>query len=55
MLEAENTLLCSNKLRLLKEQSIEDNGKANYPQIVTDWKKWVDKDFVEFIKKKYNK
>ncbi len=53
ILEAENTLISSNKLRLLKEQSIEENGKANYSNVLKDWKLWLDNEFVPYIKKKY--
>lgn len=53
ILEAENTTLATNKLRLLKEQSIEDYGKANYPQILEEWKKWVNTEFLSYIQTKY--
>jgi len=55
ILEAENTLLASNKLRLLKEESLEEFGKTNYPKVLENWKKWVDKEFVPFVQKKYSK
>jgi len=55
IIEAENTVLASNKLRLLKEKSIEENGKANYSNVLEEWKNWVNKDFVPFIQNKYGK
>lgn len=55
LLEAENTLLASNKLRLLKEQSIEEHGKANYSEVLENWKKWVNKEFIPYIKTKYGR
>lgn len=53
ILEAENTLLASNKLRLLKEASIEEYGKANYPEVLEKWKTWVNNDFLKYINSKY--
>lgn len=55
LLEAENTLLASNKLKLLKESSIDEFGKANYSKISEAWKKWVDKEFVPMMQQKYVK
>jgi type IV secretory pathway ATPase VirB11/archaellum biosynthesis ATPase len=53
MLEAENTLLASNKLKLLKEASIEEHGKANYSEVLEQWKTWVNNEFLTYIKNKY--
>jgi hypothetical protein len=55
MLEAENTLLASNKLKLLKEASIEEHGKANYAEVMDNWKTWVNGEFLSYIKNKYGK
>ncbi len=55
MLEAENTLLASNKLKLLKEASIEEHGKANYTEVMENWKTWVNGEFLSYIKNKYGK
>ncbi|MCX6800805.1 MAG: type II/IV secretion system ATPase subunit [Candidatus Diapherotrites archaeon] len=42
LLEAECTSLCSNKLLLMKEIMIEEEGKANYEQLLGQWKNWVN-------------
>ncbi len=52
MLESENTILATNKLRLLKEESIEELGKVNYTSVLENWKDWVTKEFVPYIQKK---
>jgi len=41
LLEAEHTSLCNNKLLLLKEEMIEENGKVDYDQLLGKWKNWV--------------
>ncbi|MFA6420285.1 MAG: hypothetical protein WCW13_05780, partial [archaeon] len=41
LLEAEHTSLCTNKLFLMKEAMIEENGKVNYEQLLGQWKNWV--------------
>jgi type IV secretory pathway ATPase VirB11/archaellum biosynthesis ATPase len=41
LLEAEHTILCTNKLFLLKEEMLEENGKVNYEQLLGQWKNWV--------------
>lgn len=53
LLEAENTILTTNKLRLLKEASIEEHGKANYSEILENWKSWINKEFVPYIQTKF--
>ncbi len=53
-LEAENTTIASNKLRLLKEASIEEHGKANYGEVLNQWKEYINNDFIPYIKKKYS-
>jgi len=52
ILEAENSVLASNKLRLIKEEHLDSKGKTNYAKILEEWKSWIDKDFVKYIKKK---
>jgi archaeal flagellar protein FlaI len=44
LLEAENTVPIGNKLLLLKERCLEENGAVDYDKVFSDWKNWV-KDF----------
>ena len=53
MLEAENTVFAANKLKLIKEKQLEETGAVNYAEVTEEWKKWIKKEFVPFIKKKY--
>jgi hypothetical protein len=46
LLEAESTSLCNNKLLLMKEIMIEEEGKANYEQLLGQWKNWVNTEVV---------
>ncbi|MEI7960848.1 MAG: type II/IV secretion system ATPase subunit [archaeon] len=41
LLEAEHTSLCTNKLLLMKEDMLEENGKIDYDQLLGQWKNWV--------------
>jgi archaeal flagellar protein FlaI len=52
-LEGENTLLASNKLRLIKEAYLEEFGSADYDKIYDIWKLWIDTEFAQYIKKKF--
>ncbi|MBN1941045.1 MAG: type II/IV secretion system ATPase subunit [Candidatus Diapherotrites archaeon] len=53
ILEAENTIICNNKLILLKEQDIRENGKIDYNQVLGKWKYWMQNNFLQdFVKAK---
>jgi len=52
LLEAENTVLCNNKLMLFKEEQILAGEKIDYAQVLGKWKFWVQNTFLpRFIKK----
>jgi len=50
LIEADTTALCSNKLLLLKEEQIEEDGKIDYPKLLIKWKEWV-KEVLAFLPK----
>ena len=52
LLEAENTSLCSNKLLLMKETMLQEEGKVNYDQLLGQWKNWVTTFLVPRLKAK---
>jgi type IV secretory pathway ATPase VirB11/archaellum biosynthesis ATPase len=51
ILEAEHTSLCTNKLLLMKEAMIEENGKVNFDQLLGQWKNWVSTTLIPRLKK----
>jgi len=51
LLEAVNTSLGTNKLLLMKEKMIEEEGKVNYDQLLGQWKNWVTTKLVPRVKK----
>lgn len=51
LLEAEHTSLCTNKLLLMKELMIEENGKVDYDQVLGKWKNWVTTVMVPRLQK----
>jgi archaeal flagellar protein FlaI len=52
LLESENTSTASNKLLLLKEKMIEEEGKADYDVLLEKFKAWVEKELVPRVKSK---
>ncbi|MFA5930880.1 MAG: type II/IV secretion system ATPase subunit [archaeon] len=51
LLEAENTSLATNKLFLMKETMLEEEGKTNYEQLLGQWKNWVTTDLIPRLQK----
>jgi type IV secretory pathway ATPase VirB11/archaellum biosynthesis ATPase len=51
LLEAEHTSLATNKLFLMKENMIEEEGKANYDQLLGQWKNWVTTSLIPRLQK----
>lgn len=50
-LEAENTTVCKNKLILLKEKQLKNDGKIDYDDVLGKWKYWVKNTFLKrFVK-----
>ncbi len=51
LLEAEHTSLCNNKLLLMKETMIEEDGKINYDQLLGQWKNWISTTMIPRLQK----
>ncbi len=51
LLEGATTSLCSNKLLLLKEVLLEEDGKIDYKKLLTMWKDWVKESVIPRVKK----
>jgi len=51
LLEAEHTNLCTNKLFLMKETMIEEEGKVNYDQLLGQWKNWITTSMIPRLQK----
>jgi archaeal flagellar protein FlaI len=51
LIESENTCKATNKLLLLKEKMLEEEGKLNYEQLLGQFKNWVVKDFIPSVQK----
>jgi len=51
LLEAEHTMLCTNKMFLMKEVMIEEDGKVNYDQLLGQWKNWVTTTLIPRLQK----
>jgi intein/homing endonuclease len=51
LLEAEHTILATNKLFLMKEEMIEEDGKVNYDQLLGQWKNWVSTTLIPKLQK----
>lgn len=47
LLEAENTVICSNKLVLLKQNQLDEFGSIDYDQVLTEWKHWLQNQFIK--------
>jgi len=54
MLEADNTILANTNLKLIKEKIMEEQ-KMDWDLLYDNWKTWVDKDFMPYIFKKYDR
>ncbi len=54
LLEAENTTLANTSMRLFREKQM-DEKELDWTELYDTWKVWVDKDFVPYLKKKYDK
>jgi len=52
LIESENTSFANNKLLLLKEKMIEEEGKVNYDQLLGQYKNWVLKELVPRVQSK---
>ncbi len=55
LLEAENTTIANTSLHLFREKQMEESDTLNLDELYTTWKNWVDKDFVPFLNKKYDR
>ncbi len=55
LLEAENTVLGNNKLLLLKEAQIEENGSIDYDDALGRWKNWVNESLLKKLLSKKKK
>ena len=51
LIEARNTSSANNKLLLMKEKMIEEEGKTNYDQLLGQWKNWVTTTLVPRVKR----
>ncbi len=47
LLEAENTVPATNKLMLLKQEQLEENGSVDYSDVLGKWKFWYKNEFVK--------
>ncbi|MBU2099862.1 type II/IV secretion system ATPase subunit [Candidatus Micrarchaeota archaeon] len=47
LLEAENTVPATNKLMLMKQDQLEENGSVDYEDVLGKWKFWYKNDFVK--------
>ncbi|MCR4335353.1 MAG: type II/IV secretion system ATPase subunit, partial [archaeon] len=52
LLEAENTILATNKLVLLKEDQLEEFGSVDYNDALGEWKNWTRNNLVKRLKTK---
>ncbi len=51
LLEGENYIIAHNKLLLLREESLEENGKPNYTEVLEKWQTWVKESLVKRLVK----
>ncbi|MFA6048842.1 MAG: type II/IV secretion system ATPase subunit [Candidatus Micrarchaeia archaeon] len=49
ILEAENSLHAHNHYLLLEEKQREEHGSVDYPSLMADWKRWVDKELAPSV------
>lgn len=52
-LEAENTVVAHNKLRLLVEEDLEEHGSADYNAVLGKWKYWVRNQHLKRLLARY--
>lgn len=52
LIESENTTRGTNKLLLLKEEMISEQGKLNYTELLERYKQWVDKNLIPSVQRK---
>jgi hypothetical protein len=51
LLEADHTSHANNKLMLMREEMIEENGKIDYDQLLGQWKNWVKTILIPSVQK----
>ncbi|MFA5763591.1 MAG: type II/IV secretion system ATPase subunit [archaeon] len=51
LIESENTSRATNKLMILKEQMLEDEGKVNFEQLLGKYKNWVITELIPTVQK----
>ncbi len=51
LIEAENSSSATNKLLLMKEEMIEEEGKVNYEQLLGQWKNWASTSLIPRLQK----
>ena len=49
LIEAENSVVAHNKLVLLKQKNLEENGSVDFGEVLGEWKNWVRNQFVKSI------
>ncbi|MFH1587763.1 MAG: type II/IV secretion system ATPase subunit [Candidatus Diapherotrites archaeon] len=47
LLEAENTVPANNKLLILKEKQLQENGSVDYAEVFNEWSEWVKSHMVK--------
>ena len=47
LLEAENTVPAVNKLMLMKQNQLEENGSVDYDEVLGKWKFWYKNEFTK--------
>ena len=52
LLEADYTSKANNKLMLMREEMLEEEGKLDYDQLLGQWKNWVKTSLVPLVQKK---
>ncbi len=51
LLEADHTSHASNKLMLMREEMLEEQGKIDYDQLLGQWKNWVTTALIPLVQK----
>ena len=51
LLEADHTSHANNKLMLMREEMLEENGKIDYDQLLGQWKNWVTTTLIPSVQK----
>lgn len=55
LIEAENTVPAVNKLMLMKQGQLEENGSADFDELLGKWKFWYKNDFVKRLHERRKK